>query len=78
MSEICVGLFVSAKTPPDIIASLHQHTEEVLRIPVVQENLAKLGVEPMPMGQQEYARYFRDDVEATVWLAKAAKIRAEQ
>jgi tripartite-type tricarboxylate transporter receptor subunit TctC len=78
VSEICVGLFVSAKTPPDIIATLHRHTEAVLRIPVVQENLARLGVEPMSMSQEEYARYFRNDVEATVQLAKAADIRLEQ
>ena len=39
-------------------------------MPAVQERLAKLGVQPMPMSVDEFAKFFRDDIAATVKLAK--------
>ncbi len=68
------GLFVPAKTPPDIVARLHHETELALQNPAVQERLAKLGVEPMPMSPEAFKKFFKDDVEAAVKLVKTAKI----
>jgi tripartite-type tricarboxylate transporter receptor subunit TctC len=68
------GLFVPAKTPRDIIGKLHRETEIALQNPSVQERLAKLGVEPMPMRPEQFARFFAADVDAAVQLVKAAKI----
>lgn len=47
-------------------------------MPAVQERLAALGVEPMPLSLEQFDKYFRDDVEATVSLVKAANIVAQQ
>jgi tripartite-type tricarboxylate transporter receptor subunit TctC len=68
------GLFFPAQTPREIIAKLHGETERALQAPAVQERLAKLGAELMPMSQEQFDKYFRDDVERNVRLVRAANI----
>ena len=68
------GLFVPAKTPRDIIVRLHDETEKALQLAAVQERLAKLGVELMPMSLDQFEKFFRNDVAANVQLVKAAHI----
>jgi tripartite-type tricarboxylate transporter receptor subunit TctC len=69
-----VGVFLPAKTPREIVVRLHQETEKALNVPSVQERLATIGVEPMPMSLEQLDKYFRDDVEGNVKLVKAANI----
>jgi tripartite-type tricarboxylate transporter receptor subunit TctC len=76
--DFWVAVFLPAKTPRDIVVRLHQETEKALQMPAVQERLAALGVEPMPLSLEQFDKYFRDDVEATVSLVKAANIVAQQ
>lgn len=76
--DFWVGLFLQAKTSRDIVARLHQETEKSLQVPSVHERLAALGVEPMPMSPEQFDKYFRDDIEANLRLAKAANIVAQQ
>jgi tripartite-type tricarboxylate transporter receptor subunit TctC len=68
------GLSVPANTPRTIIDKLHDETQKALAMPAVQERLAKLGVQPQPMSVDEFQRFVRDDVAATVKLAKDANI----
>jgi tripartite-type tricarboxylate transporter receptor subunit TctC len=68
------GLFVPAQTPRDIVEKLARETAAALQAPAVRERFAALGVEPMPMTLGEFGRFFRNDVDATVALVKAAKI----
>lgn len=72
--EFWVGLFLPAKTPPDIVTKLHKEAAIALETPTVRENFAKLGVERMPMSQNEFDEFFHHDVEAYVKLVKAANI----
>jgi hypothetical protein len=44
---------------------------------VVQARFAKLGVEPMAMNLEQFARFFRDDVAAARALVKAAGIKRQ-
>src|SRR5580658_9483336 len=44
-----VGLSVPTQTPRAIIDTLHDATEKALQDPALQQKLAKLGVEPVPM-----------------------------
>ena len=69
------GLSAPAGTPPDVVRALHDATEKALDSPDVQAKLAKLGVEPAHMSVEEFAKFVRDDYEATRALAKAANIR---
>jgi tripartite-type tricarboxylate transporter receptor subunit TctC len=64
------GLFVPVKTPRSTVTRLHEETRKALDVPSVQERLAKLGVQPMPMSQEQFDKFFRDDVASTVKLAK--------
>jgi len=68
------GLFLPAKTPRTIVEKLRQETEKALQTPAVQARFATLGVEPMPMTLEQFGKFLRDDVEASVALVKAAKI----
>jgi tripartite-type tricarboxylate transporter receptor subunit TctC len=68
------ALFVPANTPPDIVARIERETAAALRAPAVQAQLAQLGVEPMAMNREQFAKFFRDDVAANLELVKIAKI----
>jgi tripartite-type tricarboxylate transporter receptor subunit TctC len=76
--DFWTGLFLPAKTPSDIVRQLHQQADNALRITKVQERLAPLGFEPMPLGLEEFQKYFREDVETTARLVKSANIVAQQ
>jgi tripartite-type tricarboxylate transporter receptor subunit TctC len=64
------GMFVPAKTPPDIVKRLHDETDKAVHERSVVERLAKVGVEPMSMSVAEFESYFRDDVRSTAKLMK--------
>jgi tripartite-type tricarboxylate transporter receptor subunit TctC len=76
--EFSIGLFLPAKTPSDIAVRLHKETATALQTPAVQERLAQLGFEPMPMSQEQFATWFRRDVEGHARLVKVANIRLPQ
>lgn len=71
------GLFVSVKTPADIVNRLHQETQKALAEPSVRERLAKIGVQTMSMSPQEFDRYFKADVADTDKLAQQAGIQKQ-
>lgn len=64
------GVVAPAKTPRPIIDKLHAEVQKALNTPTVKENLAKLGVEIQPMSVDDFAKFSRDDIAATVKLAK--------
>jgi len=69
------GISAPVKTPASIVNKLHDVTEEALKLPAVQEKLAKLGVEPAQISTDEFMKFVKDDIEATVQLAKQADIK---
>ncbi len=68
------GVYLPAKTPPEIVARLHAEIAKALQTDAVKARLATVGVEPMPMTQAEFAKFQKDDIEANVALVKTAKI----
>ena len=64
------GLALPAKTPRDIVNRLHEETQKALNLPAIQERLATFGVEPMPLSVDQFGEFYRDDIAATVKLAK--------
>ena len=64
------GLAFPRGTPRPIIDRLHGETQKALSVPAVQERLATLGVQPLPMSVDEFTRFVRDDVAATIKLAR--------
>lgn len=69
------GLSAPAKTPPDVVKKLHDVTLKALNDPALRDKLAKLGVEPMQISVEEFAKFFKDDLAATIDLAKQADIK---
>jgi tripartite-type tricarboxylate transporter receptor subunit TctC len=69
------GISAPAKTPRDAVNKLHDAANEALKDPALQEKLAKLGVEPAQMSVEEFDKFFRDDLAATVELAKQAGLK---
>jgi tripartite-type tricarboxylate transporter receptor subunit TctC len=68
------GLSAPAKTPREVIDRLHEETRKALELPAIQERLAKLGVQPQPMSVDEFEKFVRDDMAATIKLGKDAHI----
>ena len=54
---------------------LHDVTQEALNDPALREKLAKLGVVPEQMSVEEFGKFFREDLAATVQLAKDANLQ---
>jgi tripartite-type tricarboxylate transporter receptor subunit TctC len=71
------GVFVPAKTPQDVVKRLYDETQKAIADPGVKERLAKLAIEPLPMSQPEFQKYFEADVKDTDTLAKAAGIEKQ-
>jgi tripartite-type tricarboxylate transporter receptor subunit TctC len=69
-----VGMFVPAATPREIIIRLHEETQKALRVPAVQERLAKFGVEPMLLTPEQFDKYVKDDIAAIAKLVKEAGV----
>jgi len=72
--DFWVGLFLPARTPRDVVATLHRETARALQTEAVRGRFAKLGVEPMSMSHDQFDVYFRNDVAAHVTIVKAAGI----
>jgi tripartite-type tricarboxylate transporter receptor subunit TctC len=64
------GLAFPAKTPRAIVDRLHRETQKALGVAAVQEKLTNLGVQPMLMSVDQFDKFFRDEIAATVKLAK--------
>jgi tripartite-type tricarboxylate transporter receptor subunit TctC len=73
-SNFWVGLSAPAKTPADVVNKLHDATEKALQVPAVKDHLAKIGVEPQLMSVAEFTKFFNDDYDSTLQLAKDAHI----
>ncbi len=69
------GISAPAKTPRAIVDKLHDVTQQALKDPALKEKLAKLGVEPAQLSVEEFDKFFKDDLAATVQLAKEADIK---
>ncbi len=69
------GISAPKGTPAEAVKKLHDVTNEVLKDPAMQEKLAKLGVEPAQLSTEEFAKFFQDDFNATVELAKQAGLK---
>jgi tripartite-type tricarboxylate transporter receptor subunit TctC len=69
------GISAPAKTPRAVVDRLHAVAQQALKDPAVQEKLAKLGVEPATASVEEFAKFFQEDMAATIDTAKKADIK---
>lgn len=74
---VWLGLFVSAKTPPTVVAALNQELQKVLASAEIKQRFAERGGVPVGGTPKAFARFVQ--AEKTRWeqVIKAANIKAD-
>jgi tripartite-type tricarboxylate transporter receptor subunit TctC len=67
-----MGIFMPAKTPPEIVAKFHDEMKKALDAPAVKEKLATLGVEPMSVTPAQFDAQVKKEIGTYSMFAKAA------
>jgi len=68
------GVFVTAGSPPDVVARLQAELARILKLPDVQAKLRGLGGEPGTLTPEQFAQYNRQEFERFGKLIKQAGI----
>jgi tripartite-type tricarboxylate transporter receptor subunit TctC len=71
------GLGAPAKTPPEIIGKLGGVMNEVLTDPMVKARFSEMGVEPMPLTPEGFARHIVEEVDKWAKVIKAQGIQVK-
>ncbi len=71
-----MGVFMPAKTPPDIVAKLGAELRKALEVPALKEKLATLGVELMPLTAAQFDAQVKQEVTTYGEFAKTAGLKA--
>jgi tripartite-type tricarboxylate transporter receptor subunit TctC len=72
-----VGALVPARTPKEIVATLHREIVKIVALPDVTERLTALGLEPVGTTPAEFATQIRAEGEKWAKVIRAANIRAQ-
>ena len=76
--EFWIGFFLPARTPAAIVAKLNAETRAVMEVPAIKEQMSKFGYQPMAMSPEQFATFFRADVDDLATTITAAGIVAPQ
>jgi len=68
------GFHGPADIPPQVVAKLNQEINNIIKAAEFQKMMADGGVEAMPMTQQEFSDFVRNDKDVWTNLAKSANI----
>ena len=69
------GVFVTAGTPPDVVAKLQNELSRIIKLPDVQTKLKGLGGEPGNISPEEFSKINRQEFERFGKLIKQANIK---
>jgi len=72
-----LGLFVPARTPPEIISRVHAEVVKILGSPELKARLGPQGIELVTNSPAEFARFIREDNAKWGKIIKEAGIRAD-
>jgi len=67
-----VGMLAPAKTPREIVARINSELNKAMQQPEVQDRLAKLGAEPMPMTPEQFDAFIKEQYEELGKIMRAA------
>ncbi len=67
-----MGVFMPAKTPPAIVAKLHEELRKAIDAPAVKSKLVQLGVEAMPLSAKQFDDQVKQEIVTYASFAKAA------
>jgi tripartite-type tricarboxylate transporter receptor subunit TctC len=71
------GIFVPAKTPPEVVARLHGELVKIMQAPDVRARFAELGYLPGGQPQEKFAVQVRDEKERWTTLIRKANVRID-
>ena len=71
------AVYVTAGTPPDVVARLQAELARIVALPDVQAKLRGLGGEPGTMSVEQFARYNAQEYERFGRLIREANIKPE-
>jgi tripartite-type tricarboxylate transporter receptor subunit TctC len=71
------GMWAPAATPPTVVQKLNASVNAIVLEPIVREQFAKLGIQPSPMKQEEFARFVRSEIEVYRKIVRQAKIEPQ-
>jgi len=71
------GLFAPAKTPPAVIARMHEHIARAVTTPAVRGRLVALGVIPVGNAPAEFKPFVADQVRKIAEIARSAGIEPQ-
>jgi tripartite-type tricarboxylate transporter receptor subunit TctC len=74
--DFWIGVLAPSQTPRPVVNRLHDEIARALQLPEVQERLAKLGAEPMPMRPEQFDAYMREQLTSLGGLLRAAGVKA--
>jgi len=69
------GFFVSSKTPPEIVAALHEEVVAALKMPDVASKLAALGFEPLIESRANADARFRAEIDTWTKMVEAIGVQ---
>jgi tripartite-type tricarboxylate transporter receptor subunit TctC len=72
-----LGLFVPAKTPPEVVSRIHTEVVKILNSPDLKAKLGPQGIELVTNSPADFARFIRDDNARWGKLIKEAGIKAD-
>ena len=76
-NDIWYGAFAPAGAPREVIAKLSGESLKILNQKDVRDKLLASGLEPVPLGADEFGVFFRDEVAKIARIATAAGIKPE-
>jgi tripartite-type tricarboxylate transporter receptor subunit TctC len=71
------GMWAPAATHPTVVQKLNSAVNAIVFEPVVREQFTKLGIQPSPMKQEEFARFVRSEIEVYRKIVRQAKIEPQ-
>ena len=71
------GMWAPAATPGAVVQKLNAAVNAIVFEPPVREQFGKLGLQPAPMKQEEFARFVRSEIEVYRKIVKAADIQLQ-
>jgi tripartite-type tricarboxylate transporter receptor subunit TctC len=71
------ALFLPSRTPPDVVAKLHDAVVKTVNTPAVREKLIGTGADPLTMTPDEFTRFLRADIEMWGRVVKAAGVKVD-
>jgi tripartite-type tricarboxylate transporter receptor subunit TctC len=71
------GMWAPAGTPPAVVRKLNAEVNRILQVAEVREQLSKLGVDPMGMMPEEFAKFVREQIAVYQRIVKDAGVQQQ-